>query len=419
MSEELTKVNETIGELNGHLENYRKEQTAIQEEVGDLRASIPVEIQKAQDEIIAEIVPKIMEHQEFVNLQKSNDETRAFIERMTAHNESVGIDTTEQRAAWYDYLANGLEPDARTGDRGLSERSRAYYNSEAVIKETRKLQEDTDWKGGVFVHPELSGEVIKLANFINPLPGICRNINLSGTNAITFPKRTSLPTAYRTGEGEAGAESNSEYGSQTITAHNLQVVTKVTRDLLADVSLMESFITQDAGEALGLKIGTEIITGSAGAGLEGITVNADIESIAGAETVANTITSVDFAELYGALPTQYRGNSTFLLNSASMTSVMKMQSTTGAFIWQETLRDGPAGTIVGRPYQINEAIDSEGSGKYPVFLGDFTRGYFVVNRTPIEVIRDPLSSKPNIEFMFIMRNGGAVVTAEAIKKLSI
>jgi len=98
---------------------------------------------------------------------------------------------------------------------------------------------------------------------------------------------------------------------------------------------------------------------------------------------------------------------------------MKMQSTTGAFIWQETLRDGPAGTIVGRPYQINEAIDSEGSGKYPVFLGDFTRGYFVVNRTPIEVIRDPLSSKPNIEFMFIMRNGGAVVTAEAIKKLSI
>ena len=319
MSEELTKVNETIGELNGHLENYRKEQTSIQEEVGDLRASIPVEIQKAQDEIIAEIVPKIMEHQEFVNLQKSNDETRAFIERMTAHNESVGIDTTEQRAAWYDYLANGLEPDARTGDRGLSERSRAYYNSEAVIKETRKLQEDTDWKGGVFVHPELSGEVIKLANFINPLPGICRNINLSGTNAITFPKRTSLPTAYRTGEGEAGSESNSEYGSQTITAHNLQVVTKVTRDLLADVSLMESFITQDAGEALGLKIGTEIITGSAGAGLEGITVNADIESIAGAETVANTITSVDFAELYGALPTQYRGNSTFLLNSASMT----------------------------------------------------------------------------------------------------
>jgi HK97 family phage major capsid protein len=124
--------------------------------------------------------------------------------------------------------------------------------------------------------------------------------------------------------------------------------------------------------------------------------------------------------MYGALNTKYRANSTFLFNSTTLAVIMKMVSaTSGAFIWQQSLADGPQTTVIGRPYVICETLDSEGSGKYPVFLGDFQRGYFVVNRTPIEVVRDPFTAKPSVEFLFIARNGGAVVTAEAIKKLSI
>lgn len=415
----LQKVNEEIGKITTCLTEVREDMTKIRVRQDDIDARIPGEDQEKEDRIIADLVPLILESQQMKALIESNDKTQTLITRMQDEDTEAGIDTDEKRMAILDWMANGDSRSTMFPDAGMSERSKKYFNDPAVVTETRRLNETIDWQGGIFVTPEQAAEIQKLANDENPLAPICRNIVLTQTNAITFPKRTTLVTAYRTGEGGTGTESESEYGEQTITAHNLMVLTKATRDVLADEPLLESFITEDAGEAIGLKTGSEIIEGSAGTGLEGITINGDISSVAGAETVANTITSTDFAKMYTTLKTKYRANSTFAFTSATLGVVMKMISTTGAFIWQETLKDGPAGTIVGRPYILCEAIDEEGSGKYPVFLGDWKKGYFVVNRSQIEVVRDPLTSKPNVEFLFVMRNGGAVVTAEAIKKLSI
>jgi HK97 family phage major capsid protein len=53
----------------------------------------------------------------------------------------------------------------------------------------------------------------------------------------------------------------------------------------------------------------------------------------------------------------------------------------------------------------NMATDS-----YSVAFGDFRRGYLIVDRVGIRVLRDPYSSKPYVLFYTTKRVGGGVET---------
>ena len=50
-------------------------------------------------------------------------------------------------------------------------------------------------------------------------------------------------------------------------------------------------------------------------------------------------------------------------------------------------------------------------------FGDFRRGYLIVDRVGIRVLRDPYSSKPYVLFYTTKRVGGGVQDFDAIKLL--
>jgi HK97 family phage major capsid protein len=52
-----------------------------------------------------------------------------------------------------------------------------------------------------------------------------------------------------------------------------------------------------------------------------------------------------------------------------------------------------------------------------IAFGDFRRGYLVVDRTGIRVLRDPYSAKPYVLFYTTKRVGGGVQDYDAIKLL--
>jgi HK97 family phage major capsid protein len=52
-----------------------------------------------------------------------------------------------------------------------------------------------------------------------------------------------------------------------------------------------------------------------------------------------------------------------------------------------------------------------------VAFGDFRRGYLIVDRVGIRVLRDPYSSKPYVLFYTTKRVGGGVQDFDAIKLL--
>lgn len=58
-------------------------------------------------------------------------------------------------------------------------------------------------------------------------------------------------------------------------------------------------------------------------------------------------------------------------------------------------------------------------GTFPVAFGDFRRGYLIVDRFGVRVLRDPYTNKPYVHFYTTKRVGGGVQNFEAIKLLKI
>ena len=59
------------------------------------------------------------------------------------------------------------------------------------------------------------------------------------------------------------------------------------------------------------------------------------------------------------------------------------------------------------------------AGAAPVAFGDFAKGYLIVDRAGISVLRDPYSAKPYVLFYTTRRVGGGVQNFDAIKVLKI
>ena len=80
------------------------------------------------------------------------------------------------------------------------------------------------------------------------------------------------------------------------------------------------------------------------------------------------------------------------------------------------------GTTAGQPptllgYPVAEADDMPdiAANSYSVAFGDFARGYLIVDRVGVRVLRDPYSAKPYVLFYTTKRVGGGVQNFEAIK----
>ncbi len=59
------------------------------------------------------------------------------------------------------------------------------------------------------------------------------------------------------------------------------------------------------------------------------------------------------------------------------------------------------------------------AGSLSIAFGDFKRGYLIVDRVDVRVLRDPYSAKPYVLFYTTKRVGGGVQDFDAIKLLKI
>ena len=64
-----------------------------------------------------------------------------------------------------------------------------------------------------------------------------------------------------------------------------------------------------------------------------------------------------------------------------------------------------------------EDMPDVSSGSFSMAFGDFYRGYLIVDRAGVTVLRDPYSAKPYVLFYTTKRVGGGVQDYDAIKLL--
>jgi HK97 family phage major capsid protein len=122
-------------------------------------------------------------------------------------------------------------------------------------------------------------------------------------------------------------------------------------------------------------------------------------------------------DLVYALRSGYRRNASFVMNRRSQAAVRKLKDAEGRYLWEPPAGGNGPATLLGFPVVEAEAMPDIADGAHAIAFGDFKRGYLVVDRIGVRVLRDPFSSKPYVLFYTTKRVGGGVQDFDAIKTL--
>ena len=120
-------------------------------------------------------------------------------------------------------------------------------------------------------------------------------------------------------------------------------------------------------------------------------------------------------DLVYAVNAGYRQNGVFVMNRKTQSVIRKFKDTTGGYLWQPPAVAGGKASLMTFPVIEAEDMPDIAADSLSIAFGDFNRGYLVVDRAGVTVLRDPYSSKPYVLFYTTKRVGGGVQDFDAIK----
>ena len=122
-------------------------------------------------------------------------------------------------------------------------------------------------------------------------------------------------------------------------------------------------------------------------------------------------------DLIYAVKAGYRQNAVFVMNRKTQSAIRKFKDSTGNYLWQPPAQAGGRGSLM--TFSVVEAEDMPdiAANSLSIVFGDFNRGYLVVDRAGVTVLRDPYSAKPYVLFYTTKRVGGGVKDFDAINLL--
>ncbi|MGY6708374.1 MAG: phage major capsid protein, partial [Rhizobiaceae bacterium] len=98
-------------------------------------------------------------------------------------------------------------------------------------------------------------------------------------------------------------------------------------------------------------------------------------------------------------------------------AIRKLKDEDGNYLWQPPAVPGGRAMLMGFGLVEAEDMPDIATDATPIAFGDFGRGYLVVDRAGVRVLRDPYSAKPYVLFYTTKRVGGGVQDFDAIKLL--
>ncbi len=116
-----------------------------------------------------------------------------------------------------------------------------------------------------------------------------------------------------------------------------------------------------------------------------------------------------------ALKAGYRQNAHWVMNRKTQAEIRKIKDADGNYIWAPPATAEASATIMNFPVSEAEDMPDIATDSQSIAFGDFSRGYLIVDRQGIRVLRDPYSQKPYVLFYTTKRVGGGVQDFDAVK----
>lgn len=395
---------------------------------------------------------------------KIGDVTKAFDELKNAHEVSgkaaekmvndLADDIGKKLEAIQTQQAKLQAVAERVGnpdDKDAAQKERAAIESKAMTaylrggekafnaltpEEQKALSTDSNPDGGYFVPTQNLGIINGRIFETSPMRRIA-SVRQTASKSVTFDLDDQEADASWEGEGTSTpANGTPQTGQLEIVAKKLTAEPSITEEDLQDSAFnIESWLNGKVADKFSRKENTAFVNGDGVLSPRGfLTYDAwdnageyqrnAIEQLLSGSTSA--ITPENLIDLQGSLKEDYQARAVWTMNRAVLTAIMKIKGTDMYRFLNLQPATGPQGQTLGavmslleKPVTLMSDMPTIASNALAVGYGDFNRGYTIVDRVGISVLRDPFTSKGRIKYRSMKRVGGAVTNFEAIKLLKM
>jgi HK97 family phage major capsid protein len=388
-------------------------------------------------------------HRAFAAFQETNDQRLEQIEnRLSADVVTEdklaridrAIDETKQRldrqalVEARPHLAfatkSAEDPSAREHKAAFRAYMRAGEAGGLKTLEEKAMSVGSGPDGGYLVPAPAETEILRRLALISPIRAIS---SVRSISTSTFKKAfsTSGPASGWVAETDSRPQgANQQLADLTFAAMELYAMPAATQTLLDDAVVdIEQWIAEEIDTVFAEQEGAAFVSGdgshkptgflsytksTVGAWSWGKTAYV-LTGAAGAFPASNP-SDVLFDLAYAARA-GYRQNGRFVMNRKTQAAIRKFKTTAGEYIWAPPASVGASATLMNFPVVEAEDMPDIATDSFSVAFGDFQRGYLIVDRLGIRVLRDPYSSKPYVLFYTTKRVGGGIQNFDAIKLL--
>ncbi|MGD9915907.1 MAG: phage major capsid protein [Rhizobiaceae bacterium] len=350
-------------------------------------------------------------------ISRAMDEQKRAIDRLALKRARPAIDgqqplaASEHKQAFDAYVRSGDERQLRA----LEQKDMSYGSSP---------------DGGYLVPAEVETEIGRRLANISPIRSIA-SVRQVSSAVLKKPFAVTGPATGWVGETAARPKTNSPTLAELqFPTTELYAMPAATPTLLEDAAVdLDQWIAAEIEAAFAEQEGTAFVTGNGTNKPRGFLdydqvaegswawdkIGYIVTGVSGALPASNP--SDKLIDTVYALKAGYRQNASWVMNRKTQATVRKLKDADGNYLWQPPAAPGQRAMLMG--FQVVEAEDmpDAAADTSPIAFGDFQRGYLVVDRTGVRVLRDPYSAKPYVLFYTTKRVGGGVQDFNAIKLL--
>jgi len=296
--------------------------------------------------------------------------------------------------------------------------------------ESKAMSAGSDPDGGYLVPEELERGIGARLALISPLRSLSSVRQISG-GVYKKPFMTAGPATGWIGETAERPQTTAPgFDVLSFPAMELYAMPAATATLLEDAAVdLDDWLAGEIDQAFAEQEGMAFVSGDGTNKPKGFLSYTTVANASWSwGKIGHVATGVagDFAasdpsdslvDLIYALKAGYRQNASFVMNRRTQAEVRKFKDTTGVYLWQPPATASGRASLIGFPLADTEDMPDIASGSLSIAFGDFRRGYLIVDRQGVRVLRDPYSAKPYVLFYTTKRVGGGVQDFDAIKLL--
>ncbi|WP_454000749.1 phage major capsid protein [Afipia felis] len=292
------------------------------------------------------------------------------------------------------------------------------------------LNKGADLEGGYLAPVEWDRTITDKLKIVSPMRQIAsvQSISTAGFSKLYNLRGTASGWV---GEKAARPETNTAtFGSMTFTPGEIYANPAATQQMLDDAQInLEQWLAGEVQTEFAYQEGLAFISGDGANKPSGfltfITGGANaaknpLGAIALKTTASTTaFTSDELLEMIYLLPSVLTAGARWVMNRTTEGVIRKMKDGDGNYLWQPTFVAGQPATIAGYPVTEMPGMPDIAASATPIAFGDFARGYLIVDRVGVRILRDPYSNKPYVMFYTTKRVGGGVNDPQAIKVMQM